>query len=80
MVEIIIDTFLDDNIRLYIEYNYINNKYTIIYINNRYSDYLINDSYLYNQIHDWYSIIINNFFTIRDLNENDFLEWLGNNA
>ena len=78
MTDIIIDTFLDDNIRLYIEYNYSHNKYEIVYVNPRYNYNLINDSSLYNEVYDWYLKISNNFSIIRNLNEQDFLSWLIN--
>jgi hypothetical protein len=73
---IIIDTLLDNDVRIVIEFN---NIYILYYINLRYPNDLNFNSNNYNIIHDEYMKIFNNFPLLRHLNQSEFLNWVSIN-
>jgi hypothetical protein len=73
---IIIDTLLDNDVRIVIEYN---NFYILYYINLRYENVLDFNSDNFNIIHDEYMKIYNNFSLLRHLDQTEFLNWISIN-
>ena len=76
MPDIIVDTIINNNIRVFIEYN---NIYKLNYINRYYEYILTYDSYTYNKAYDEYMKICNNIIILQNLNQTDFLNWITNN-
>jgi len=73
----LLDTTLDDDIRLVIMH--VNNIYALHYINLYYEHNLYFNSINYNNIHDEYIKIYNNFSILQDLDESEFLNWVASN-
>lgn len=76
MADIILDTIINDNIRIYIEYT---NIYKLNYINRYYQYILTYDSYTYNKAYDEYIKIRDNIIILENLSQADFLNWITNN-